>query len=256
MYPVLLKIGSFELESYFTIITFALIVGLLYAIKRASPLLKESTSFYDFLIVLILSAYIGARIFHILFERPEIYINNPLEIFKVWKGGFVLHGSLFFALISGALFIKYKKLPALQIADIVSSPLMATLAIGRLACFMTGCCYGKPTSSIFGVIFPENSAAPSGIPLHPTQLYMSFSALLVFIILLIAEKFLKPFSLRGLSFAIVLMLYPAGRFFIEFLRDDFRGGELLGLSVSQISSLILVAAGTGLFVYLLKRMKH
>ena len=116
---------------------------------------------------------------------------------------------------------------------------------GRIGCFLGGCCYGKPTESIFGVSFPVGS-----IPfhehgyqnLHPTQIY---EALILFFIGLLL---LKPNFYRY-RIVLFLVIYGTSRFFIEFLRDDIRGNIdfIYNLSPSQFFSIIYIFLG---FLYL------
>jgi phosphatidylglycerol:prolipoprotein diacylglycerol transferase len=249
MYPVLFKIGSFEVESYFTLISIALIVCILYALKRAKPLTEKNTDFFDLAMITIIGVYLGGRIFHIVFENPKFYLENPIEILKVWKGGFVVYGSLFFGGLFASLFIKFKKMPALQTADIIAPTIVVAMGIGRLACFLTGCCYGKTTDSIFGIVFPFSR----GLALHPTQLYQSLSGFLVWGIVILFETKLKRFYKEGLSFSLVLILYPLSRFIIENFRNDFRGVQILTLSISQFFSLLFVLLGVTILIKIYRK---
>lgn len=253
MHPVLLKVGDFELESYFVLVAAGLIIGILYALKRAKPLLREGDAFFDLLLVLVLSVYVGARVFHIVFELPSFYLSNPLEMSKIWKGGFVIHGAFIFVIPAGFFFAKWKKFPALATADILAPPFLLGLSIGRIGCFLTGCCYGKPTGSPIGIIFPPGGAAPTGTPLHPTQLYMSFSALLICLLIISFESRFKKIYFSGLSFVLSLILYPLSRFFIEGYRNDFRGDLICTFTIGQITSMTLMAFGTILFIFLLHK---
>ena len=124
---------------------------------------------------------------------------------------------------------------------------------GRISCFLTGCCYGKPTDSWVGVKFPELSQAPSNISIHPTQLYMSFSAFVILLFILYVENKLKKHYFPGLSFSLVLIFYPISRFIVEFYRNDFRGETYLFLSISQLLSFFLIALGITVFLIAKKK---
>ena len=145
---------------------------------------------------------------------------------------------------------------------------------GRIGCFLAGCCYGKPTDSHFGVVFPVEAIAPSGIPLIPTQLISAAGDFLIFAILLLLSyfatdylkvrkgeeelldkdavtkklRFFQPLSMSGMY----LILYGIGRFAIEFLRADPRR-TALGLTSNQYVSIVFVIAGLALIFYGYKR---
>ncbi len=118
--------------------------------------------------------------------------------------------------------------------------------LGRLGCFFGGCCFGAPTNSVFGVVFPEGSLPylyyGGDIAIHPTQLYEAGALLVVFVVLF--------FTRREWSLPLYFILYGMIRFGIEELRNDVRG-RLFGLSLSpaQMISVCLIALGIGIFIW-------
>ncbi len=189
-----------------------------------------------------------------LFQATYNYIENP-------EAGFDLGGGITFigGLIGGiaiflALYFIFRKKLSGRLLDILSfAPCCITIAhaFGRLGCFFAGCCYGKPTDSAFGIVFPTR---PHLGAVHPTQLYEA-----IFLFLLCAVIFLivmKWHFKHGLS--VYLICYGMFRFGIEYLRNDSRGGFIPGISPSQFWSICMVAAGIGLIFlveYLWKRRK-
>ena len=177
-----------------------------------------------------------------LFQATYNYIENP-------KNGFDLGGGITFigGLIGGVItflvvYVIFRKKYKSKLLDVVSFlPCCITLAhgFGRIGCFCAGCCYGLPTDSIFGVVFPNMEYLGK---VHPTQLYEA-----VFLFLLCAVMFvlvMKWNFKHGLS--VYLIAYGVFRFFIEYVRDDNRGGFIPGLSPSQFWSICMVVIGVGL----------
>ncbi len=117
--------------------------------------------------------------------------------------------------------------------DKLSLPMVVFHFFGRIGCFFGGCCYGRETDSVLGVIFPdniENGIVHAGEKCYPTQLFEAFLLLLIFIVLLYAKH----------RFKLYLFLYAVGRFFLEFLRGDERGSSIFGLSPSQTISIAIL----------------
>jgi len=230
----------------------ALAVPMFYAPRRAEKILPDKArDFGNMLLVMYLSALAGFRLFYVVFVLPDYFLAHPLDIFKVWKGGFVAYGGLFLPVVVFALWVRRQKMPALLTADILAPPIVLVFAVARIACFLNGCCFGRPTQSFLGVVFPPGSVAYGfypGVALHPTQLYLCASALVVYGLIMLFETRLRRCYFTGLSAAIFLVLYPLARFIVEFFRGDFRGGALLGLSVSQCLSLVLIAFGVAIFI--------
>lgn len=235
MYPTLFKIGFIEIHTYGVFVALGFFVGfriLLFYSKKSSfpPALIETLTFWVFICSLI-----GARLFYVLISLPE-FVNAPLDIFKIWQGGLVFWGGFLGGSLTAIIFsIKYK-IPFWKLVDIFVPALAIGHAFGRIGCFFAGCCYGKTTNTFFGVIFPENSLAPPGIKLLPIQL---ISVALLFGLFLILRFFFNRKKFDGQVFLIYAILYSVGRFFVEFLRGDFRGNMVLGITPTQIVSILI-----------------
>ena len=119
--------------------------------------------------------------------------------------------------------------------------------LGRVGCFLAGCCYGRPAGSCWGVVFPAGSMAPAGVRLIPTQLYSAAGDVLLCLTLLIYDR--KKHADGGVL-ALYLTLYSIGRFLIEFLRNDARGSVGV-LSASQFIGLF-VLSGAVVFALILR----
>ena len=239
-----INLGFINIPTFYLIISFSLCLSILWFGHSKHPENKNKenslTFGYDLLVIILISGFLGARLFHILYEEPEYYLLFPLETIKFWNGGFVYYGGFLGSLVASYLFIKLKKESFLVWADFLTPFLSLTYMLGRLGCFFEGCCYGKSFALPWAI---QNQ--------HPTQLYMFFSELLVlsFIIYIEKKKFKKTLT-DGFVFMMWLILSSTARFIIEFYRADDRGTFISGLSISQIIS-ALVAIVCGLKLYLL-----
>lgn len=163
--------------------------------------------------------------------------RDCLAVLKFWRGGLTYYGGLVLATPSALWYARRKGIAASTMADVAAPALMLGLSIGRLGCFFNGCCYGSETDAVLGVAFPQHALAR-----HPTQLYESATALLLFAFLHLRFRDRPPWS----SFAFMLTAYSGYRLVIELLRADPRGAWG-PLSTSQIIALPLFATGIWLW---------
>lgn len=165
--------------------------------------------------------------------------RDCLAALKFWNGGLTYYGGLIAAVPAGLYLARRWKLGALRTADLVAPYLMIGLFFGRLGCFFNGCCYGAPTDSWVGVVFPPHPDRPH-VPLHPVQLYEAVAVLAIAAVLYGVVRPRRRAD--GEVFGWMLALYAVWRFVVEFWRIDQRGG-LGPLATSQWLSIPLAAAG-------------
>ena len=140
----------------------------------------------------------------------------------------------------------------LSYLDLMIPSVALAQALGRVGCFLAGCCYGKETDSPLGVVFTNSDFAPNGVKLLPTQLFMAGGDLIIMAVLLwYAAK--RP--MRGRTSALYLILYSIGRFFVEFLRNDDRGTVGM-LSTSQFIAIFTFLAGVAGFFTVLPKLNQ
>jgi len=202
------------------------------------------------LIFLVIVGVAGARLMHVLVEENPLdpsqpilyhYIEHPAEIFDI-SNGLAFYGAVLLCLPVAAWYLRRKQMPLAASLDIYALCVPVGLFFGRLGCFLAGCCHGTPTDLPWGVIYsdPESLARPLGTPLHPVQLYSAAFALLLFGVLWLARSRAGDFP--GRSALLLGVLYPAGRFLLEFVRGDIRGMFFGGrFSSSQLLSLVVLA---------------
>ncbi len=237
MHPVLLKIGSLKVYSYGVFVAIGFLAALWIAGREIERKGIDREKFYDMGFWVVLSAIVGARIFHVAIYWDH-YRADLSEIFKLWNGGLVFYGGFLAAVAASYIFLRRHRMPFLPTADASSIGIPLGLAFGRIGCTAAGCCYGKFSVVPWAIVFTDpGSLAPLHVPLHPTQIYESLSAFAIFGTLYAArDRFKTP----GMMFWTMLILYGVARTILEIFRDDPRGfwGPV---SESQIVSAILIA---------------
>mgnify|MGYP000408300968 CR=1 FL=1 len=256
MYPFV-HIGSVALPTYTVIISLIFSLSVFWLLHRAQKLNRDRGVALDLGLVIMICGFLGSRVFHVIYEEPKYYWEEPADIFKVWQGGFVFYGGFLGAWLGGIWFLKKKRQPILVWHDLLAPIISLGYSLGRLACLAAGCCYGKETYLPWGIRFPLGVEAPTGISLHPTQLYSSIWEFLVFLVLITLEsRPLKNNRIPGVLFAIWLTLHALGRLVMEYFRMDARGPSFLGLSISSLISLILLVCAVALYIRLNKIAKR
>lgn len=282
MYPELFRIGNFPINTYGVLLALAFLLALLVAARLAARDGLPRERIYDLGLWMLLAALVGSKVL-MLFTEPG-YRENPLHLLSLdfLRSGGVFYGGFLGAAGMGYLLIKRYGLPWWKTADAFAPGIALGNALGRQGCFAAGCCWGKPTTLPWGLHFSEAGHEITGVPtvvahledaaqrdfwteklgnlfaplhLHPTQLYESFAALAIFLLLFWLHR-RKRFS--GQVILCYAVLYGAVRFTIEFFRDDPRGDilgltTLTGLSTSQMISLIV---GIGALVILILRWRR
>ncbi len=236
MHPVLVQIGSFRIYSYGVFVAIGFLAALWVSGREIARRGMDREKFFDMGFWVVLSAIVGARMFHVLVYWRQ-YAEAPWEIFKLWNGGLVFYGGFIAATAVCILYLRKHRMPFLPVADASALGIPLGLAFGRLGCTSAGCCFGKPTTLPWAVTFTDPAClAPLHVPLHPTQIYESIGGFAIFGFLYVTrDRFKTP----GMLFWTMLILYGAARSFFEIFRDDPRG--FLGpFSESQVISAVLI----------------
>lgn len=253
MFPVLLRIGPISIFTYGFFIAIGFLTGIYFAVREARRLGEEPEMIMDLCFYLLVAAIIGSRLFYVA-VNPKMFLDDPVEIFKIWNGGLVFYGGFIGALITGIIYLKIKNIPVWKTADIMAPSVSLAHFFGRIGCFFAGCCYGKYCDLPWAVTFSNpDSLAPQGLPLHPTQLYSALNNLAIFLLLFFFRK-RKKFD--GQIFWLYVLLYGITRSFIEIFRADFRGEFFYGIfSVSQVVGGIMFVVSLAMLFILSKRVK-
>lgn len=200
--------------TYAFCIAFGTLLAILYTKWQAKKTLKITLS-NNFFYLIFVAGFIGGKIFLFL-ERPMYYIQNPKSVLNIFSGGFVFYGSFICTVVFVVWYLKKQKISVLPILDILAIATIIVHAIGRVGCYFAGCCFGKPTNSFLGIVFPTTNSTP----VHPSQLYEVGSILLIMIGLFIIKKN-KQFI--GQIFLSYVLLYAIARSILEIFRGDNRG---------------------------------
>ena len=201
---------------------------------------------------------VGARLFYVLEYHEQFFgagtsLGESLtRIVNIAGGGLVVFGSLPTAALAAWRFAARRGLPLARIADCVVPGMLLGLAIGRVGCFLNGCCFGGPCDLPWAVRFPEGTApaamypaaAGGSVPLHPAQLYAAIDAA---ILAAIAVAYTPLARRDGEVFALVLTLHPISRILLEIIRVDESPALGTPLSISQLMSLALLALAAALW---------
>ena len=251
MRPWLFFIGDVGVPAYWALLMIGFIAAIYLSWRMARRAGIDANRILDLNLIILLCGVIGARLMHVLVEDDPVhpgepilyhYLKHPLDILNI-TNGLAFYGGLLVVVPVAVWYVRRRELGVGRVADIAGVCIPLGLVFGRLGCFLAGCCHGKPTELPWGVVFsdPASLARPLNTPLHPTQLYSSAFALLMFVLMWVGYRRWRRFD--GQVFLWFEALYSAVRFLIEFLRNDNRGMFFSGsLSASQVVALPLLAA--------------
>jgi phosphatidylglycerol---prolipoprotein diacylglyceryl transferase len=236
----------------------ALLAALAYAVRSARLAGLNARAMYWAVVCSVLAGLWGAHLLSLLVHG---WSGGPLAIFQFVQGGKSLFGGLLLGGLAAGLYFHARKLPVLAYADAGVPALALGYAIGRIGCFLNGDDYGTLTQVRWAVVYPPGTEAYQAhlergwispgaawsLPVHPVQLYAALLGLLLFVVLVTV-----PAKRRGARLSTYLIVYGLGRFFMEYLRGDFR--RVLGpFSLPQLMSLFFILLGTGILLHWGKR---
>jgi len=246
--------GPFTVYTYGVLLATAYLTGLQLALVRARQRGLNPVRMLDLGVYIIIAALVGAKLL-LLITEFDSYRSNPAELWSLMRAGGVFYGGLIAAVLVAFWYITRHGLPLWTTCDLFAPGIALGHVIGRMGCFMAGCCYGRPTTLPWGITFTDlfaatNVGTPLGVALHPTELYEAGAELIVLVLLLTTERRGRPFP--GRTFWGYLLLYAISRFIIEFYRGDPRG-VVFGVSTSQFISLILAPLSVAMLAVLSRR---
>jgi len=271
MRPFLFAIGSTKIPSFFFFIMVATLACTFYLYFMSKRRGLQPEAMLDLGIIGMLAGVLGARIFHILVEAPDYYWEKPMRVFEFWRGGFVSWGGFLALAISLPTYFKIRKLPIMLYMDFFATGAPLVKFFVRIACLLTGCCYGKPTNVPWAITFtnPESTAYYyyPNTPLHPTQVYSMIHATFLFFLVGWYYKFSheiingKSVSKKGHgdgeTICVLVMGWTIPRAIIEFFRGDADRGLWFNdlLSTGQITGFLIFLAALAIFLSLRKRSR-
>jgi phosphatidylglycerol:prolipoprotein diacylglycerol transferase len=253
MRPILFVIPGWDLKvhSYGIMIFVACAAALMMAVGRARRERVDPDAVYELAASLFLGGVIGARVFYFI-QHPEAF-HHPSDLFRTWEGGNVFYGCILGGLTGSVLYWFRRPFPFLRMCDVVAPAVAIGAALGRIGCFLNGCCHGAVCDLPWAVCFPAGSHAwvrqlnaglimpdvPTSLPVHPTQLYSAAAGFFVLGLLLAYAH--RP-RRAGELMAFLMIIYPLTRWPIESLRSD-EPAVFAGMTWSQNLSVALLVGG-------------
>jgi phosphatidylglycerol---prolipoprotein diacylglyceryl transferase len=234
-----IDLGFLRIQTYFVLTSLVLSALAFLIVRRAQSLNFSTRQALDLYIFSMIGGFFGARLFHILWEEPSYYLEDPWRVFDILQGGFVWYGGLLGGLATLLISLTVLKKGGGKAGDHLLAwldlftPIAAVgYGLGRLACVLTGCCYGG-VCHLHEYVFR-----------FPTQGFAVAYEIGVASLLVRAENHRWPGGRKvGQLFFLWLVLHGIGRIIMELLRDDPRGPEIAGLSIASVMSLIFILLG-------------
>lgn len=252
--PIALQIGPVAIHWYALAYIVGFLIGWRYCRRLAGVVSfrPDADDFDDFLAWAIIGTILGGRLGYVFFYNAGYYLQNPLEILATWQGGMAFHGGLLGVIGAMLLFAWRRGFGVFALSDLVAAAAPIGLFLGRVANFVNGELWGRPTDVPWGVIFP--AAGPE--PRHPSQLYEAIlEGLVLFVVLWLLAR--RPDIRRrpGVVTGVFLIGYGTARFVVEFFRQpDAQLGFLwLGATMGQILSLPMILGGAAILAWALAR---
>ncbi len=247
---------TFSIKWYGVCIAVGFLLAVIYGLSHARSFGLDPDKMIDAILVCTLLAFIGARLYYVLFsDQRDAYFADPKTILYIWEGGLGIYGGLIVAFASGLIMCRVCKLNTLAMFDIASLGFLIGQACGRWGNFFNQEAFGTNTTLPWGMTGDSIKQGLRGdgfdpsLPVHPTFLYESLWCLIGFILLHILSK--KAYKFKGEIFCGYLVWYGIGRFMIEGLRTD---SLMLGtMKVSQLVAVLAVIGGVVLFFILRRR---
>lgn len=266
MHPILFEIGPFPVRSYGFALALSFFLAIVLSLKRAKRFQIPPQLIMDLALVVLVTALLGSRLFYVVYHIEEFQghwwdIFNPFQgDGKLGMGGLSMMGGVILSVLCGVLFLARKRVKLWLTADVASPTFALGVGITRLGCFLNGCCFGVPTDSPLGMVFPPDSFAGYVFPhqhIWPAQLFSSAMGFTVFALLLLFERRKK---FEGQIFLLMVIFYSLGRFVIDFFRyyeESMVFVRIQGVSFSTNQALIIPILIVSLVLWqLLKRRRE
>lgn len=252
--PVALSLGPLDIRWYALAYLAGILLGWFYAAHWARRDEGAPTAEHidDFVSWAVLGVILGGRLGYALFYNAPYYLDNPVDILKLWEGGMSFHGGVLGVFAAMLAFARFKEIPFLRLADIVCAAAPIGLFFGRIANFINGELYGRATDGPWGMIFPGSD----GQPRHPSQLYeAALEGLLLFIVLFVLMRVSFVRARAGFVAGAFVAGYGAARSVIELVRepDAHLGFIFMHLSMGQLLSLPMILLGLCVMIFAVKK---
>jgi len=247
--PVAIAVGPLAIRWYALAYVVGILVGWQYMknVARLPPNRAKPEMIDDLILWITLGIILGGRLGYVMFYKPGYFVEHPLEIFALWQGGMSFHGGLLGVCAAILLYARAQKIDWRALGDVVVTAVPIGLFLGRLANFVNGELFGRPTNVPWAMVFPRGGPMPR----HPSQLYEAcLEGIVLFTILWFAAHRTRALYRPGTMGGLFLVGYGTARIIGELFREpDVQLGFLFaGVTMGQLLSIPLVAAGIWLMV--------
>jgi len=245
MHPVLIRVGPFTLYAYGVMVAAGFGIVAYLAGRRAASFGFTRSEIIDLSILMLVAGLFGARVAYVAMHSAY-YVQRPFEILLLHHGGLVFYGGFLAAVTAAVIYTRVRRVSFWKIADLFSPFIALAHAVGRIGCFLNGCCYGAAVSCFFplAVFFPGDT-----VYRHPVQVYSSVGLIGLFLFLRWRQD-RRRFD--GEVFLLYCVLYSLLRFLVEFLRGD-NPLFMIGLTFSQAVSLAVFGVTCTILMVIRKR---
>ena len=257
--PIPFSTGSFHIYFYGIMITLGVVAATLLARAEAKRRGQDPEIIWDMLIWVVLAGIVGARIWHVLTPPPSMvaqgittqyYLTHPLDMIDIRKGGLGIPGAVGGGVLAMGLYLRRKKLSLVTWLDITAPGLALAQAIGRWGNFFNQELYGAPTNLPWKIYIDPAHRLPGFENVayyHPLFLYESLWNLANMAVLLWLGRRWADRLRTGDIFLGYLVIYPVGRFLLDFLRLD--ASRVVGINANQTLAAIVAVVAAGLLIW-------
>ena len=256
MHPEVLNLGFLHLRSYGVMMALAFVVGTFLALREARRLGLDEDKVVNVILITLIASVFGARMLYVL-EHLSEFRREWTSALALWQGGLTLYGGIVAGVFAGLLAARRMGLPVWITADALTPALAIGTMFGRVGCFLNGCCYGRPTTLPWGVVFPHDSFATLEFgdqPVHPSQLYNALAGLLLFLLFQFTRK---RFKVPGVMFWTFIVLFAIVRIPLDMTRTYEADAVLMHIGLAEITESQLMSVGMILFgVLMILRLRR
>ncbi|MFN3651377.1 MAG: prolipoprotein diacylglyceryl transferase [Armatimonadota bacterium] len=247
MLPRLIEIGPLTFYSFGLMVVLGFILAVLLAARLARLRGLPGDAFLDGAVLILFASIAGARLTYVALNWEE-FVRSPAGIGAMWQGGMTSVGGIAAGILTGALYMRWKGISVLAMADAAAPALGLGTAIGRIGCLLNGCCYGTSTDLPWGIPGKFLHGADPGFHYHPAQVYDGALNALLMVLLIVA--YLRPHR-TGQVMALYLGGYSFFRFLVESLRKGVTADVLaFGLTEAQVFTLVMMLAAAAWWAWL------
>ena len=246
MHPEVLHLGFLHLRSYGLMMAVAFVAGTFLGLREARRLGLDEDRVVNVILATLVASVLGARMLYVL-EHLSEFRREWTSVLALWQGGLTLYGGIVAGTFAGLVAAKRLQLPVWITADALTPSLALGTMFGRIGCFLNGCCYGRPTSLPWGVVFPHDSFAfleYGDQPVHPSQIYNAIVGLLLFVLF---QSLRRRFRVPGVMFWSFIILFALVRIPLDLTRTYETDAVLMRIGIADITESQFMSLGLILF---------